>query len=252
METENKKGMGWVKQAHDSRDIKYAYANKRFKRQVDLRCYCPDVYDQKSLGSCSAFATSAAIEMVQIMYKTPPAAHISPSKLFMYYVSRKLEGTIKEDAGAVLRDVFKAVNTNGFVDEIHYPYIEKKFADEPSLDICRLAQMKNIIYHSVDQNLTAMRHCLSSGKPIVVGFSVYSNLDRVGKDGILTMPDTTNDSFNGGHAVLVVGYDYDKRHFIVRNSWSNQWGDKGYFYMPFDYLLSPSLAADFWTVDLTE
>jgi C1A family cysteine protease len=250
METENKKGMGWVKQAHDSRDIKYAYSNKRFKKKIDLRCYDPAIYNQNQLGSCSAHAFSAAIESTQNRNAT--SAHIAPSRLFMYYVSRKLEGTINEDAGAILRDVCKAININGFVAEKDYPYIEKKFAKDPGIDVCRLAQMKNIKYHAVDQNLTAMFHCLSSGKPIVIGFSVYSNIDKVGKDGVLSMPDTTKDTFNGGHAVLVVGYDQDKKHFIVRNSWGTDWGDKGYFYMPFDYLLNPSLAADFWTVDLTE
>ena len=48
--------------------------------------------------------------------------------------------------------------------------------------------------------------------------------------------------------MLAVGYDGKRRVFIVRNSWGPGWGAKGYFYMPYEYLLSPSLASDFWTI----
>jgi C1A family cysteine protease len=54
----------------------------------------------------------------------------------------------------------------------------------------------------------------------------------------------------GGHAVLAMGYDDAKRVFLVRNSWGPAWGDGGYFYMPYAYLLDDNLSDDFWTVRL--
>ena len=56
----------------------------------------------------------------------------------------------------------------------------------------------------------------------------------------------------GGHAVLAVGYDDKQGRFIIRNSWSAQWGMQGYFTMPYDYLLNENLSDDFWTVRLIE
>jgi C1A family cysteine protease len=61
------------------------------------------------------------------------------------------------------------------------------------------------------------------------------------------MPDLVNEEPLGGHAVTAVGYDLEQEHFIVRNSWGVEWGDAGYFYMPFA-VIDDDLAADFWTL----
>jgi C1A family cysteine protease len=96
-----------------------------------------------------------------------------------------------------------------------------------------------------------MKGCLASGFPIVGGFSVYSSFesDQVAKTGIVPMP-AKNESQLGGHCVLIVGYDDAKQWFIIRNSWSDTWGAQGYCYMPYAYWTNPSLASDFWQIDL--
>jgi C1A family cysteine protease len=52
----------------------------------------------------------------------------------------------------------------------------------------------------------------------------------------------------GGHAVLCVGYNDRKQRWIMRNSWGKSWGDKGYFYLPYNYLLNNNLAGDLWVL----
>ena len=52
----------------------------------------------------------------------------------------------------------------------------------------------------------------------------------------------------GGHAIMAVGYDDDKKVFIIRNSWGVEWGDKGYFYMPYEFILNKDLCSDFWVI----
>jgi len=54
----------------------------------------------------------------------------------------------------------------------------------------------------------------------------------------------------GGHAICCVGYDDATQHFIIRNSWGNQWGLQGYFMMPYAYPTNSNLADDFWTIRL--
>jgi C1A family cysteine protease len=78
----------------------------------------------------------------------------------------------------------------------------------------------------------------------------YSSLfsEEVRTSGILTMPSET-DTYEGGHAVMLVGYDLHAGTFLVRNSWGKEWGQDGYFTIPLHYVLDPSLAFDFWTVD---
>ena len=56
----------------------------------------------------------------------------------------------------------------------------------------------------------------------------------------------------GGHAVVCVGYDDKSQRFICRNSWGTSWGDKGYFYMPYNYLTNSRLSSDMWVLKATE
>lgn len=66
------------------------------------------------------------------------------------------------------------------------------------------------------------------------------------------MPDVEIEALIGGHAVLAVGYDNSTQHFIIRNSWGADWGDKGYFYMPYEYITDGDLADDFWYIRVIE
>lgn len=94
-----------------------------------------------------------------------------------------------------------------------------------------------------------MRSCLADGFPFVFGFTVYESFEsqQVAKSGVVSMPKPTERAL-GGHAVLGVGYNDAKKTFIVRNSWGDDWGQKGYFIMPYKYLSDRNLADDFWTI----
>ena len=83
-----------------------------------------------------------------------------------------------------------------------------------------------------------MKACLASGWPFVIGFSVYESFESsaVARTGLMPMP-AHGEALLDGHAVLVVGYEDARQVFITRNSWSAQWADHGYFYMPYAYLL---------------
>ncbi len=84
---------------------------------------------------------------------------------------------------------------------------------------------------------------------MVFGFSVYESFesDSVASTGVVPMP-SPNEQLLGGHAVVLVGYDDTKKVWIVRNSWGTNWGQAGYFTMPYAYLTNSNLASDFWTI----
>lgn len=97
----------------------------------------------------------------------------------------------------------------------------------------------------VVQKLNQFKQCLIGGYPFIFDITVYESLenDEVTQTGIVPMPDPS-DQCLGGHAIMCVGFNDDKKWFIIRNSL----GDKGYFYLPYEYVINPNLALDFWTI----
>lgn len=251
--TATQRGYGWQPDVPDHRDHLYAapviYLAK-LPVKADLRTHCPPVYDQGQLGSCTANAIGAAIQFDRRKQKLKP--DFVPSRLFIYYNERALEHSIASDAGAQIRDGIKCVAKQGDCPEKEWPYVITKFADKPTTACFRDAmKYKAVQYQRVPQVLNQMKGCLASGYPFVFGFSVYTEFesDQVAKTGVANMP-AAKEKLLGGHAVLAVGYDDKTQRFIVRNSWSDRWGMKGYFTLPYAYLTDANLSADFWTIRL--
>jgi len=245
---------GWVPDLPDQRDFSYAAPARVLRKlpdKVNLTPLCPPVYNQGQLGSCTANAIGGAFEFELMKQKTKV---FMPSRLFIYYNERVIEHTVNNDNGAMIRDGIKSVNNQGVCSENLWPYNINKFASKPSTSCYSQALNYQVLsYHRVTRNLNQMKGCLADGYPFVFGFTVYESFetDKVAKSGILNMP-AKKEKMVGGHAVMAAGYDDSKKRFIVRNSWGSDWGLKGYFTIPYDYLLTENLSDDFWTIRLVE
>jgi C1A family cysteine protease len=242
---------GWIPDLPDHRDKMFAAppaAAAPLPSSVDMRSGCPPVYDQGALGSCTANAIGGALEFDQM--KQTLADVFVPSRLFIYYNERVIEGTVDEDAGAMLRDGMKSVAKQGAPHEKLWPYSIAKFRQKPSAaSYSDAARHVAILYQRLLPNLNQLKGCLALGYPFVFGFSVYESFESatVARTGQVPMP-KPREALLGGHAVLTVGYDDVEERFLMRNSWGASWGMAGYFTMPFDYLVDPNLCDDFWTV----
>jgi C1A family cysteine protease len=237
---------GWIPDLPDQRDFLYAAPTPfqaNIPPSIDLSGKCPPVYDQGQLGSCTANAIAAAIEFEQ-------KKRFVPSRLFIYYNERVIEGTVASDSGAQIRDGIKSVATQGAPPETVWPYDIAKFSvPPPQLAFADAKKDMVTLYQRLIQDLNTMKGCLASGYPFVFGFTVYSSFEgaTVAKTGVVPMPASGEKSV-GGHAVMAVGYDDASREFLVRNSWGPSWGIKGYFKIPYAYLTETNLASDFWTI----
>ena len=239
------KRFGWIKQEPDHRDKEIKFAIRELPKSDDLRPQCPPVVDQENLGSCTANAIAGAYAFEHLKQGE---GEFNPSRLFIYYNERVIEHTIKQDAGAIIRDGFKVIHKKGVCSEESWPYVISKFDVKPSKQ-CFSEALKNqaIQYMAVQQTPLQLKSCLADGYPFVFGFMVYSNFMNIGANGIMPMP---AGAVEGGHAVMCVGYN--ETHYIIRNSWGSKWGDKGYFYMPYEYMHNENLCSDFWTIRKVE
>jgi len=247
------KRYGWIPDLPDRRDFLYAAPPQLLQQlpaTADLRPGCPPVYDQGQLGSCTANAICAAVEFDLIEEKkTRP---FIPSRLFLYYNERVIEGTVSTDSGAQIRDGIKSVASQGDCKEDLWPYNIAEFAVKPPNQCYTEAlKYKAVQYQRLVQDLNQLKGCLASGYPFVLGFTVYESFEsqQVAASGIAPMP-AAGEKVLGGHAVMAVGYDESQQRFTLRNSWGATWGMKGYFTLPYAYLLDQNLSSDFWTIRL--
>lgn len=275
--TRRKYGMGWIPDYPDLRD--YTEKTEEVKGileptgvlkaksppvSVDLREWCSPVEDQGMLGSCTAHAGVGIIEYYE---RKSFGRHIDASRLFLYKVTRNLM-KMKGDTGAYLRTTMGAMVLFGVPPEEYWPYMddEKDFDKEPSSFCYAFAQSyQTLKYFTHDppgtkseELLKKIKAYLIKGHPAMFGFTVYNSIEQADKTGRIPFP-SSKERIEGGHAIVAIGYD-DKMKIknkyggvetngalLIRNSWGKGWGEGGYGWLPYEYILK-GLAEDFWSV----
>lgn len=230
--------------------------------KMDLRQWCSPVEDQGALGSCTA---NAGVGMVEYFERKAFGKHIDGSRLFLYKATRTLMHETG-DTGAFLRTTMGALALFGVPPEEYWPYAVEKFDDEPLTFCYAFAQnYQSLKYVRLDPAntpakdvLAQIKTDLAAGIPAMFGFTVYSSIRQADKDGKIPYP-SKGERIEGGHAIMAVGYDdrlkikndADGKQttgaFLIRNSWGEEWGDKGYGWLPYEYVLK-GLAEDWWTL----
>ena len=236
----------------------------RLNAREDLRQWCSPIEDQRTIGSCTAQAGVAIVEYYQ---RRAFGKHLDGSRLFVYKATRNLLG-MNGDTGAWLRSAMGALCTFGVPPEKYWPYDVTKFDVEPPAFVYALGQAYQAEkFYRLDPGgvdpralLDDIKKHLSAGIPSMFGFTVYDSIAQAQGSGKGRIPfPVASDRVSGGHAVAAVGYDdaMEIRHsasatstrgaLIVRNSWGTGWGDRGYGYLPYEYVLK-RLAVDWWVL----
>lgn len=231
---------------------------------VDLRKWCSPVENQLSLGSCTAHA---GIGIVEYYEKRAFNKHIDGSRLFLYKTTRNLM-QVKGDTGAWLRETMGALAHCGVPDEKYWPYNEADFDKEPDAFVYSLADNYEALKYfchdpqgdnvDTEQVLASVKKYLEAGIPSMFGFWGFASFDSSDVKGGIPYP-CDGEKAEWGHAIVAVGFDDTKKikstidkqvstgALLIRNSWGTSWGDSGYGWIPYDYVLD-KLAMDFWSL----
>ncbi len=217
--------------------------------KVDLRAFMTAVEDQKSLSSCTANAVAGAYEYLIKKFLAKKAFDVS--RLFIYYNARLRAGYEIEDSGSHIQYAVDSLMKIGACKEETWAYDLKSVNKKPHEEAyVAAADFKIERKKFVPIKLETWKQVLAEGYPIVFGTALFSSFDTCTKNkGIVSMPSPaeTGRKAHGLHAMLCVGYSEVDKMFIVRNSWGDKWGDKGYCYMPYEYLMNPKFnLGDCW------
>ena len=279
-------GTGWLSPLPDLRDYTNTHTEiKVFNRKlgltvknhsqqtmVDLREWCSPVEDQLSLGSCTAHAGTGIVEYFE---RRAYGKHIEASRLFLYKATRNLM-RVTGDTGAWLRDTMGALVLCGVPDEKYWPYNVADYDKEPGSFVYSLAdnyQSVKYFCHDPLSSATAteskagserqdvldsVKKYLEAGIPSMFGFWGFQSFEDSDKPGDIPCP-CKGESAQWGHAVVAMGYDDNRKirnrkcdketkgALLIRNSWGEIWGEKGYGWLPYEYVLN-RLALDFWSL----
>ncbi len=231
---------------------------------VDLRQWCSPIENQLNLGSCSAHAAVGILEYFQ-----QRAYHefINGSRLFVYKTTRNLL-QVTGDTGAWLRNAMGALVLLGVPPETYWQYNVPDFDKEPPAFVYSLAgnyeSVKYFCHDPLGQNipkpavLESVKRYLAAGIPSMFGFYGFPSFSNSNVKGGIPLP-CPGEQAQWGHAIDAVGYDDTKQitntqckltttgAFLIRNSWGPGWGDQGYGWLPYQYVLA-GLALDFWSL----
>jgi C1A family cysteine protease len=203
------------------------------------------ILDQGNIGSCLPNATYALFYILS-------NSSITLSRLQLYMTTRAIDGSsLTQDSGCTIRGCMKAISKYGLCDEKIWPYTISNFAKlAPSQAFTNTYKLTNFIYTFINQDLTSIKQILSSNSPIVLGIYVYSSFEstNASKTGVIPVPNTKMEKLLGGHAILLVSYNDEKQYFQFQNSWGIGWGDNGYGYIPYSYILDKNLSFDLCSV----
>src|SRR6185503_12776828 len=248
---------------------------KRLPAKVDLSEWAGPVQFQGGFNTCNAHVVAG---LVTYFEKKAHGMDIAPSRLFLYKVAKNFLQQDASNAGVYIRQVMGVLKLIGVPPEKYWPYpdpgtFSEPHTTDPLLDAEPTAfcyaianDYRAIVYYRLDEPnqkpedlLRLAKAHLAAQVPFAFGFPLYALIKEAKTMGMIPYPSPPQPNL-GNHAVVAIGYDDDmvvgqgidgaavtRGAIRIKNSWSDGWGDKGYGWIPYDYVLQGH-TRDFWTL----
>ncbi len=219
--------------------------------RIDLRMHCPPVEDQLKTNSCVANAVIGALELHQ---KKAGLAFTDLSRLFVYYNARSLSDTEGQDTGSYIHHGMAAILAFGACEARLWPFEAAMVKTKPTASCYQNATRYEAVQYARTPRGVPALTALSQGLPVVFGIFAPGDYYAIAaQTGMMPKPDQIIPTQPpSGHAMLIVGYDLADKTYLVRNSWSANWADQGYFRIPFETMDAWAKPEDFWTIGAIE
>lgn len=213
-------------------------SESRLPRRVDLSRYLPPIGSQGMIESCSAWSTVYYAKTIQENQEhewgaDSPSHQFSPLFSYNQITRGRNEGTSIDDHMLIIQNM-------GAVPLSEFPYTEQINMFPNDETIARAEPYRGESYRKLSEynwntqewttDINTVKTVLAEGSPVVGGFLVHDSFYAY-QGGIYSHPVGAE---LGGHAMCVVGYDDDKRAFLIVNSWGEDWGEDGFMWMSYD------------------
>jgi hypothetical protein len=246
--------LGRLPQGKDDRDHIFTAALRltgSLPAKMDPTSAMPKQLNQADEGSCGP---NTASEMIQYDQKVESLAVVPPSRNFIYWNTRLLQGTVASDSGVSNRTMLKALRRFGFCPEALWTYDPKTMLTKPAASCYAAATPEKITdYAAVQVAERQMKACIASGTPFMFGFDVYQGMmtDECAETGHVPIP-KAGESAVGGHDITAYAYDDQLQLLRCRNHWVNDdgtpWGDHGDALIPYAYAFNRAWVSDLWMI----
>ncbi|MFH1868129.1 MAG: C1 family peptidase [Candidatus Omnitrophota bacterium] len=238
---------GCIKDKFDDRDfLMRAYLPVvRLPKKIDYTPKLSPVRDQGQEGTCVGFAAASGMKEYQELLDYSKLVMLSPR--FVYSECKKIDN-MPEEEGTTIRAAMKVLEVKGICQEKFWPYIPLQKTRARKGAVSDAKKFRILTYARI-LDLNELRLTLANKGPCVIGVEVFEGMMRT-KAGLVPMP-KKNEAALGGHAICPVGYDDKKGLIKFKNSWSVEWGKRGYGFLPYAYI--ESYMMDAWSsVDIDD
>lgn len=153
------------------------------------------------------------------------------------YIYTNRKDTDYQGEGMIPREALSNLLTDGDVEFDDYPYDEdysvlKPTFPEYKVKLINKSKMHAITAYARLNTINDVKTALMKIGPVTVCYNIFDSFYNVGSDGMVSVPAST-ESKQGMHEMTIFGWENGR--WIVLNSWGEDWGDKGYCYIPFEY-----------------
>ena len=235
-------------------DLTYEPKTGSLPKSLDMRRNFSRIKSQGEVNSCTAFAVTSVYEYIMGLKGNKEQL----SERFLYYNSRVFAnrrlGNPEDqilDEGSSYFDALKSLGDVGISSNLLCQYGAGDIINEKPSDAAYEDAKARLVTEAKGVKIQEqdIKSALSDGYPVMVSVRLYESFAS-GSNGFIPLPtakeiaEEKKLAEHSSHAMVICGYSDDDKVFIVRNSWGTAFGDNGYCYMPYSYILNPDLVPE--------